>query len=386
MNERLFEIMQRRGIDFLVLCQSDNVAYTTGYDTPLPYNAADNVANMPFSYALIDGREKSVILAATSFGCGDAAEKSFADEVKVFCNFDFFREYDTRAELEKSLDGLLQDRLKSVKKIGIEETRLPVFVYRLIKRFAPDAEVVEVQSLLDEARMVKAPWEIERIRYSCKVEDAGQLKLLDYAKNWHSGMTEFEVYSGILTEMYRVHGERTTVTGDFATGPRIREIAGVKGPLPREIQQGDLGIFDMSTRINGYWCDCSNTVVFGAEPTKEQLYYFRMVQEAFYAGMNELVPGKRLYDVDRATAEVFRAYGREPIVYTGHQIGCHVNEVPRILSYTDRNIVIEPNMVVCLEPQIYSDDAGTTGVRLERVVQVTERGAKPLNEFPWGIE
>ena len=386
MNERLLKSMLADGFDVLILCQSDNVAYTTGYEPPLPYCAADNVVNAPYAFSVIDAKEQSVTLIGCSFGCGDAKALSFADEVIIYNNFDFFEDIDSRKEMGKAIGEQLKKHLKGAKKVGIEETRLPVYVYRLIEQSAPGAEIAEAQQVLDYSRMVKQPWEIERIQYSCKIEDVGQETLRNYALNFSEGITEFEVYSGVLTNMYRAHGSRVTLTGDLATGPRIREIAGVKGPISRTIQRGDLGIFDMSIRVNGYWCDCSNTVVFGKEPSEEQLHYFKMVKEAFYAGFEKMVPGNRLYDVDKATADVFRAYGMEPIVYTGHQIGCNVNEVPRILSYTDKNIIIEPNMVVCLEPQNYSNDNGLTGVRLERVVQATESGPVALNEFQWGID
>ena len=47
--------------------------------------------------------------------------------------------------------------------------------------------------------------------------------------------------------------------------------------------------------------------------------------------------------------------------------------------------VLEENMVVCIEPQMYTGKAGKTGVRLERMLHVTGNGAVELNHFPWGL-
>ena len=69
--------------------------------------------------------------------------------------------------------------------------------------------------------------------------------------------------------------------------------------------------------------------------------------------------------------------------FLGHQIGCNVNENPRFTFVDDS--VIEENMVVCIEPQMYTGKLGKTGVRLERMLHVTANGAVALNKFPWGI-
>ena len=385
MNERLFTCMKERKMDALVLCQADNVTYTTGFDTPIPYGAADNLVNGPFSYSIIDGSEKSVTLLTADFISGGVKSISFADENVMFENFDFFKYKDRKKGLEDKIGEVFAKHLRGAKRIGVEETRLPLFVVRLIQKYAPLSDLVEAQDMLDKARQVKQPYEIERISHACMIEDAGQNRFIEYAKNF-SGQTEFEVYVGVLKAMFEAAGGKVNLVGDLATGPRINSLWGVSGPKQREIMPGDLGIFDMSVNINGYWCDCANTVLFGCDPTDEQLYYYKMVREAFDAGFEMLRPGNSLYDVDKVTSDVFRSYGKEPVVYTGHQIGCNVNEVPRLVCYAEKSTVIEPDMVVCIEPQNYSSDQGTTGVRLERVIHITKDGPVALNKFPWGID
>jgi Xaa-Pro aminopeptidase len=140
---------------------------------------------------------------------------------------------------------------------------------------------------------------------------------------------------------------------------------------------------DISVRYHGYWCDCTNTVVLGAIPTDEQRRIFKIVREAYEVARSKLVHGNRLCDVSAAEADCYRRYGMEPQVYTGHQIGCGVNEEPRIVCYEDE--IIEPGMVVCIEPQQYGSQGGGIGVRLEKVISITEGGPVELNTFEWGI-
>ena len=93
------------------------------------------------------------------------------------------------------------------------------------------------------------------------------------------------------------------------------------------------------------------------------------MRDAYEAGLEKLYPGNTLQDVDSAISGVYRKNGMEPAVYGGHQIGCGVNEKPRITCFGQD--VIEPDMVVCMEPQNYLNGAGQSGVRLEKVIHVT---------------
>ncbi len=383
MNSRLYRYMNENNFDLLILCQPDNIAYCTGFDTPVSYGASDNTVNGAFTYAVVSAKEEHVTLIAADccYGSAKAGALDFVT-VEKFDTFDFFVEHDAYATLDAVMSAELKQHV-GVKRIGIEPMRFPYFLQDTVKNVFPDAQYIDANPLLVEARKVKSPYEIARIKRSVAIEDAGQLKLLEYARNFN-GESEFEIYSGVYKAMNEAAGRRVTLTGDFATGPRIRSLSGVVGPIERKIQRGDLGIFDMSIRVDGYWCDCTNTVCFGASPNAEQLKYFTMVKEAFNAGLEVLYPGTPIKALDKAVSDVFRKYGKEPVVYTGHQIGCNVNELPRLLCYQDG--VLEEDMVVCVEPQNYTNDDGNTGIRLEKVIHITKNGPVVLNQYPWGLD
>jgi len=378
-NTRIFDVMKKAGLDALIACRQDTVAYCAGYDTPQEYGATDNFIGGPFSYAFVDANQRKITLVVSAWG-GANAETTFADEIIPFDVFDFFGDVDCHGAQQAALAKAVA-ALKGAKKVGIEFTALPVQAYTELLKLG--CELVDAYPVLVESRKIKQPYEIERLRYICDIETYGMNCLMDMARNFTGG-TELEIFNRVIARMSEKHGKLVRETGDFATGPRSNKLSGVSPAINREIQVGDSGICDMSTRINGYCCDCANTVVFGAEPNAEQKQLFQIVRDAFNAAYEKLVPGNTFYQVDTAAKEMFNKYGKEPIVYTGHQLGTNVNEPPRIQCFeTD---VIQPNMVVCIEPQNYTFDAGVTGVRLEHAVLITENGPETLTPFKWGLE
>ena len=382
MNTKLLQSMQKDGIDVMLLCRPDNVAYATGYESPLSYGASDSCVDGAFTYVIADALRGEIVLLASDSAYGGAKERSFADRVIPFGTMHFFRDEHYPDCLYELFDREAGKALAGAKKIAVEYLAAPWFAKAVVeKRFS--GETVDAQAYLDRLRMVKMPYEIERLRLAAKALDAGHREFMRQAAEYHEGLTEYDVYFAVYQAIFGVAG-KVVLTGDVATGPRVGHLAGISGPVDRKILPGDNGIFDTSIRLNGYWCDCANTVTFGAKPSDEELSYFKMVREVFETGIAALKPGNTLRGVDETMKKVFNRHGHEPCVYSGHHVGCNVNEPPRILCY-DPDTPIEPNMVVCLEPQNFSEKDDGIGVRLEHLILVTETGAEELNTFSWGF-
>lgn len=382
MNTKLIKSMQKDGIDVLFLCRPDNVAYATGFDTPLSYGASDSCVDGAFTYVIADAlRGKITLLAADS--CFNAAKaNSFADEVLPFGTMSFFVDEHYPDCLYTLFADVAQKALKGAKRIAVEYLAIPWFAQKAIASLF-EGETTDAQLYLDALRVVKQPYEIERLRKVAAALDAGHEEFMRQAANYREGLTEYDVYFAVYKAIFGVSG-KVTLTGDVATGPRVGHLGGISGPVDRKILPGDNGIFDTSIRLNGYWCDCANTVNFGGKPSQKELDYFKMVREVFDTGLSLMKPGNTLRGVDEAMKKVFNRFGHEPCVYSGHHVGCNVNEPPRILCY-DQDTPIVPNMVVCLEPQNFTEVDDGIGVRLEHLILVTPDGAEELNRFKWGL-
>ncbi|NLP44769.1 MAG: M24 family metallopeptidase, partial [Peptococcaceae bacterium] len=62
----------------------------------------------------------------------------------------------------------------------------------------------------------------------------------------------------------------------------------------------------------------------------------------------------------------------------GHSLGLEIHEEPRLNTKEEK--IIEPGMVITVEPGIYIPNWG--GVRIEDVVLVTKNGVEVLTQSP----
>ncbi len=67
--------------------------------------------------------------------------------------------------------------------------------------------------------------------------------------------------------------------------------------------------------------------------------------------------------------------------HSGHGVGTLYHEEPRVTPYN--KTLLEPGMIIALEPAIYKEEYG---VRLEHLMLVTESGAEVLTHFKHQFE
>jgi Xaa-Pro dipeptidase len=142
----------------------------------------------------------------------------------------------------------------------------------------------------------------------------------------------------------------------------------LSSPTSKTIASGELVLTDLAPRVSGYWGDSCSTIVVGDVPHHVAKAYRRVRDR-----LEDLVAAVR----PDVTAGQIDRIGRRGLDYphhTGHGIGTHYHEEPRIVSHAE--IALAPNMVIALEPGLYTEDAG---IRLEWVVLVTSDGCEVLS-------
>ena len=182
-----------------------------------------------------------------------------------------------------------------------------------------------------------------------------------------------------------------------AAEARIRELgaepsfpaivaAGPNGALPhaepgeREIGAGELVVFDMGAKLDGYCSDGTRTFATG-EPGERAREVYETVLAAQAAALDAITgrasPARPL---DSAAREVIDAAGHgERFGHgLGHGVGLEVHEAPRLSQRSEDTLAA--GEVVTVEPGIYLP--GELGVRIEDLVVVTDEGHRNLSGLP----
>jgi Xaa-Pro aminopeptidase len=214
------------------------------------------------------------------------------------------------------------------------------------------------------ARAVKDEDELATIREAIAIADAGQAAA---RSAFAAGRTELELWAEVRDTMEREAAGRLPVHADVLTGPRTAQITG--SATTRSIEEDDLLIVDLSPRLRGYWADSCATLALGSVPA-DVGDAFQRACAALEQGIASVRPGVSAGEIDAAVQATAGGFPH----HTGHGLGVTFHEEPRVVPGSQR--VLAPGMVIALEPASYGDG---WGVRVERVVLVTEDGCEVLS-------
>lgn len=383
--KKVFDKMQERGMDLAVLTNGSNVKYVSGFDVPFwPAWMGDVSNGLPMVTAVLNANLKTVRLIASDLYKSKIIRTGIMNP-EIYRSFTHLNENDADLNYMDSLKKVLVElgEGKSKPIIGMEPNYITQYMLQIFKDVFPNCSWDNASQVLMESRYIKTPEDIRGLQEAARVADAAQEKLYEISQN-EGVYTELDIWFEVQKAASKAAGCLTPFVGELVTGPRTGLSDYPLGPTDRRVEKGDIAIMDISPRVNGYWSDCSNSVVFWSEPNEEQKKYFIAVKDAFDTGFDAIRPGVKFNDVNHLMEQQYKKHGLKFCSYQGHQIGCNVNEKPRF-TYVDDSI-IEENMVLCIEPQMYTGKTGKTGVRLERVLHVTTDGAVALNQFSWGIK
>ncbi|MBY0228036.1 MAG: Xaa-Pro peptidase family protein [Gemmataceae bacterium] len=233
-----------------------------------------------------------------------------------------------------------------------------------------DPYAATVVGTLARMRRQKDADEIDLLKRCMRATEAGHAW---GRANARAGMTELDVYSGIVTACNKAAGRAVVVYGDFAVSPGPERRGGPA--TERVLADGDLMILDFSVVIDGYRSDFTNTLVIGGKPTPAQQRLYDLCTQAMAAGEKVLRAGAACQTVYDAVRSVLETDGETFPHHAGHGLGLTHPEAPFLVRHSEETLL--EGDVVTLEPGIYL--AGTGGIRIEHNYLVTAAGYERLS-------
>ncbi|MCW4050067.1 MAG: Xaa-Pro peptidase family protein [Candidatus Bathyarchaeota archaeon] len=254
----------------------------------------------------------------------------------------------------------------------------------------PNAELVKDSQYLWDVRVTKSEEEINLIKESCKWGNLAHTYLQEYTR---PGLYDVEVR--LLATLEATSVMRKTLGSHYETvkgrpvGAGFRGQVGWKSAIPhsidinRPIKDGDVLVTGAGADIGGYGSELERTMIVG-KPTAKMEKMFNAMCKSQEAAADALKPGNTCADVDKAANKVIKDSGYWGLVkhHTGHGLGLLGHEPPYLDQGNDR--VLEPGMVVSIEPGIY--ELGYAGFRHSDTLVVTEDGCEWLTYYPRDIE
>jgi len=247
-----------------------------------------------------------------------------------------------------------------------------------------EADVQQLKGLIDnrtfdarpaiiQARSIKLPEEIEKIRHAAAITERGLENALRHAA---ASVTELELSALIGNEMRAgggiprfvvvTAGERAALADAYATTYRLRN--------------GDLLRLDIGCSVDGYWADMARTAVIGA-PTREQQERYDALLDGELAQLALAKPGVTAGDLFNVAVEHVRkgALPNYERTHCGHGIGINAHEFPT-LNAANSDVEIREGMVLCVETPYY--EIGWGGMMVEDMIVIRVDGNERLTKLP----
>jgi Xaa-Pro aminopeptidase len=303
------------------------------------------------------------------------------DEVRPAIAWFYYAAGDRMGERLKRWSGEIADVMKAhgggSRRLAVDKCETPgVDILRKL-----GLEIVEGQEVAEHARAIKSAEELELIKWTMRVCEAGMARMYEHSL---PGKSEQEIWAELHFENIRSGGEwleTRLLTIGQRTNPWFQECSDHIG------EAGDMLAFDTDMiGPYGYCADVSRSWTIGHRRmtnTQRELYSAALDQITY--NMALLKPGLSFREFNEKSWPIPEKYQARRYSVAFHGVGM-ADEYPACALHPDfdQNYdgVLKEKMTVCVESLI-GEEGGKECVKLETQVVITEKGAERLDSFPW---
>ncbi|NVB38839.1 type I methionyl aminopeptidase [Pseudenhygromyxa sp. WMMC2535] len=249
---------------------------------------------------------------------------------------------------------------------------------------------------------VKNARELDKMRAACRFAAS----VLDFiAPHVVPGVTTSEL-DRLCHEFIVAHGAYPAPLGyrgfPAAVCTSVNEVVCHGVPNQRALVEGDIINIDVTTIVDGWFGDTSETFAIGAIPEEAQRLV-DVTREAMWLGIREVAPGKTIGDIGAVIVALARRHGYSVgEAFCGHGIGREMHMPPQVphVGRRGQGLSLRPGMTFTIEPMLNQGTAeveiladhwtavtsdGRLSAQAEHTILVTEAGFEVLTmrESAW---
>ncbi|UUZ79582.1 Xaa-Pro peptidase family protein [Paenibacillus sp. P26] len=341
---RLRRLMQEQGLEAVLITSAVNRLYMTGFTGSSGYVLITN--------------DRAILLTDFRYAT-QAPQQAVGYEV---------------IEHAPSAMESVRDLLKQIglSRLGFEQNDLSYGAYRAAAEVLAGIELMPTDQLVETLRLIKDENELAVMQEAADLADRTFLHLLDVLK---PGLTEEEVALEIEIFVRKNGAAGTSFETIVASGERSALPHGKASD--RVLGTNEFVKLDFGAHYKRYCSDITRTVVLG-KPSDKHREIYNIVLEAQVTALETIKPGMTGREADAVARDIIKRYGYGDHFGhgLGHGLGLEVHEAPRLSLQGD--VVLQPGMVVTVEPGIYLPGFG--GVRIEDDIVITETGNRRLTQ------
>ncbi|ALE91370.1 creatininase [Arthrobacter alpinus] len=336
------------------------------------------------SYAMVVTQDDTVTVTA-NIDAGMPWRRGYGDNI-VYTDW-------RRDNYIFAIQEALRTRGVTVRRLGVEDDTLPLDNRNKLQAAFDGATLVDVAQDAMRQRMIKSAEEIVVIKHGARIGDLGGEAIKAAIT---AGITEYEV--ALIGTEAMVHEIARTFPDSEIRDTWVWFQSGINTDgahnwaTTRKLQEHDILSLNCFPMTSGYYTALERTLFLG-EPDARSLELWNVNVEVHRRGLELIKPGAVCKDIAAELNEIYIdrgllanrtfGYGHSFGVlshYYGREAGLELRE--------DINTVLEPGMVVSMEPMITVLDGqpGAGGYREHDILVVGEDGAENITKFGFGPE
>jgi creatinase len=366
----LREIISKNDLDGVILTSMQNIAYYSGF----------LYCSFGRPYACIVTLKNNIVISA-NIDASQPWRRSYGENL-IYTDWE-------RDNYLKAIISIL----KKVKKIGIEKDHLTTERHKNLKDALGNPELIDVAPLVMIKRMIKSKEEIALITSGAKIADIGGEALVKEIKVGASEMDIAMVGRDAMEKAivkFHPNSELRDTWVWFQSGINTD---GAHNPVTtRKLQHGDILSLNTFPMISGYYTALERTLFVG-EANEASLKAWEANVKVHQRGIELIKPGAKCSEITAELNELFAELGylQYRTFGYGHSFGLlshYYGREGKLELREDVETVLEPNMVVSMEPMILIPNGkpGAGGYREHDILVIKENGNEDITKFPFGPE